>query len=151
MIIVSGKVYLNTQEFNPSAFLEDSACLDICGFYHQCVITAHTSGLIKFDRFVVQAFHILKGLIKCKVIELLTPEKERTTKLQQAKEKRLLFWTDARVAEFTEIIILRYLPFTQEELETWKQQPEEFLAIEEEDNPTNTLRVTLLVLNFLDW
>lgn len=48
MIIVSGKVYLNTQEFNPSAFLEDQACLDVCGFYYQCVVTAHASGKSHF-------------------------------------------------------------------------------------------------------
>jgi hypothetical protein len=101
-------------------------------------------GLVRFDRFVVQALHVLKGLIKCKLIEFLTPDKEKSAKLQQSREKRLSFWTNDRVAQFSEVLILRYFPFTQEELESWKHQPEEFLTIEEEDNPTNTLRVSFL-------
>jgi len=44
MITLSGKAFIDCQQFNPAQFLLDNACIDVSAFYYSVISNAHESG-----------------------------------------------------------------------------------------------------------
>jgi len=139
-----GKVFLNIQTYNPVQFTLMDKCPEIISWYWDKINsydrkTCNTD----FEVIVNQGLELIKSLVKNPE---LTPSTRAEAENEDLKKidsilKNVIFIPQS-VEALSEVLIFKYLSFSENELSNWEFSPESFVC--DEDSPSNEsqLRIT---------
>ena len=147
LIIHLTKVLLSVLDTHPFSFIDFiQPTLSFTVFY---VFTVEGSGYL-FERFVIQCFNLIKGILLCneykpaKIIELT---KDQAT--INAHRIKTDFFQLETLTEICRKLVSHYFVLTQDDLDNWNDDPENFATDEGGESWKYSLRVIMIVRNVL--
>ncbi|XP_078607197.1 importin-11-like isoform X1 [Branchiostoma floridae x Branchiostoma japonicum] len=128
LIILLTKVLLDMLEYHAVAFVPFiQPALEFTVSY---VFTETGEGLL-FERFTVQCLNLVKAIIKC---DKYRPAKEISETKEpatiEAYKAKMSFFTCATLTEICTRLILQYFPLTEEDLQAWDADAEDYITDE---------------------
>ncbi|KAJ3041390.1 Importin-11 [Rhizophlyctis rosea] len=147
MISQIGKFYLDLQKSQILHFVLARGSMDVIRFYWGLVESyvpgsggAGGSSDLTYQKFLLQALILLKNVLKNSEFSVIN-RKDMEEKMGQVKtilSTQLL--TEQFVVRATEVLVGRYLAFSEQELEMWRDEPEAFVQEEDSDHWEFALR-----------
>ncbi|CAG9854440.1 unnamed protein product [Phyllotreta striolata] len=136
-IIHLTKILLSVLDMHPISFIEFiEPTLDFTFYY---LFTDEGINFV-FERFVIQCFNLIKNILMCleyKSVKTDTSKYPETIKAQKMKQA---FFQPDRVSDMCRKLIGHYFLLTQDELDMWDSDPEEFSNDESGDSWKYSLR-----------
>eukprot|EP00058_Branchiostoma_floridae_P024325 XP_002609815.1 hypothetical protein BRAFLDRAFT_114481 [Branchiostoma floridae] len=128
LVILLTKVLLDMLEYHAVAFVPFiQPALEFTVSY---VFTETGEGLL-FERFTVQCLNLVKAIIKC---DKYRPAKEISETKEpatiEAYKAKMSFFTCATLTEICTRLILQYFPLTEEDLQAWDADAEDYITDE---------------------
>lgn len=151
------KVVADLLEIHPFSFVPFlSAGLEFAAFFG----FSEEGRALVFERVAIHALNLMKAIMLCtefrpprtveaniggrrSSVSMATPETNPLT--YEAAEVKQRFFTEETLTVLVRVLATKYLPLTQQEMESWNEDPEEFALRMEESGETwkYNLRVRL--------
>jgi len=97
--------------------------------------------LIIKERFVVRCMIFMKNVLSNTQYKLVSSKQVPNERLIEAIKLLKSFFTPETLLNLCKVLITRYFILTPEELEEWKDDPEEFIRESETDSVQDNLKV----------
>eukprot|EP00842_Homolaphlyctis_polyrhiza_P000152 jgi/Hompol1/1137/HPOL_001066-RA len=136
--ILVGKVYLNLAESHFASFvmIPGGTGVSVVQFYWMMLDTKpNITSDAAMEKIVVQALKLIKLFVKNPAFNVLSSKTAEVQRMDQVIGilDTQLFKPDTVVA-FSKLLVSHYIKMTQEDLESWNEDPESFLQEEEADH-----------------
>ncbi|KXS11401.1 ARM repeat-containing protein [Gonapodya prolifera JEL478] len=144
LILTIGKLYLDLQKHHLVQFVLCPRAMDVLAFYWGKIETSTAGGPGggaeqdgMYERFLVQGLMLIKNVVKNP--DLSPPQDDQspddpTTELSQARSLLATLFTPSFIASLCRVLVSQYLRLSREDLESWEDSPESFVAEEEADH-----------------
>nr|XP_023029960.1 importin-11 [Leptinotarsa decemlineata] len=140
-IIHLTKVLLSVLDMHPFSFIDFiQPSLEFTFYY---LFTDEGISLI-FERFVIQCLNIIKNILLCvefKAAKMI--EKTKHPETLRAHQMKLMFFQPETVSDMCRKLVGHYFILTQDELDLWDAEPEEFSNDESGDSWKYSLRPSI--------
>ncbi|XP_050400869.1 importin-11 [Patella vulgata] len=141
LVVTLTKVLIDTLEMHPIAFVQFvRTSLEFVVRYN---FTA--KGLL-FERFVVNCFNLMKGILFCDVYKPPKNPQDSSSISMQAHKILTEFFTYDTLSEICRRLVSQYFLLTSDDLLTWEADPEDFCQEEVGDSYKYSLRPCTEVL-----